>query len=354
MARHKACNMVHRLARPRFRHSSAGHGPARAAQDPHPPGTMKHFPVAARLVACLLAASCDVPRTEPGDPPADPAPPAATIPAMAVTIDDLPWIGALRPGESRAEALQRMIDALVSRDVPAMAFPNCGRVGAGAPTLRQWLEAGLELGNHTAAHLDLNRAPLQQWLRDVRTCHDMLQGLTGADTLWFRYPFLHQGPDAPRQQAALDLLAELGSPIAHVTIDNSDWILAVAYGEAVRAGDEDRAAAVADAFIDHILRATGHYQQVAQRKVGRDVPHVLLLHANLLVADQMGRLLDELGARGFRFISVSEAHRDPVYALPDEYTGSDGLSWLYRMQPATPEDKAWDDAEAARLRGRWR
>jgi peptidoglycan/xylan/chitin deacetylase (PgdA/CDA1 family) len=305
------------------------------------------------LVACLTA-SCDVPRADPGDPPADTAAPAAATPAMAITIDDLPWIGALRPGESRSDALQRMIDGFVSRNVPAMAFPNCDRVGAGAPSMRQWLDAGLELGNHTAAHLDLNSAPLQQWLRDVRSCHAMVQSHTDADTVWFRYPFLHQGRNAQRQQAALDLLAELRSPIAHVTIDNSDWILAVAYGDAVTRGDSVRAAAIGDAFVEHILQATAHYQQVAQRKLGRDVPHVLLLHANLLVADHVGRLLDELEARGFRFISVAAAHEDPAYALPDEYTGGDGLSWLYRMRPATPEDKAWDDAEAARLRAQWR
>jgi peptidoglycan/xylan/chitin deacetylase (PgdA/CDA1 family) len=275
-------------------------------------------------------------------------------PAMAVTVDDLPWVGALRPGETREQALRRMIDAFVARGVPAMAFPNCDRVGPTAPLPRIWFEAGLELGNHTAAHLDLNRAPLAQWLRDVESCHEMIRQITGSDTVWFRYPFLHQGPTPERQRAALDVLEELGSPIAHVTIDNSDWILAVAYGEAVVAGDSARAAAVADAFVDHILRATEHYQQVARRKLGRDVPHVLLLHANLMVADHVGTLLDRLAERGFRFVTVAAAQRDPAYALPDEYTGADGLSWLYRMAPATPEDKAWDDAEAARLRAEYR
>jgi peptidoglycan-N-acetylglucosamine deacetylase len=347
-----------------------GRPPIRAPQGaqygiPTPPGPyghdtrtrtrpMDHARTAACLIACLAALSCDVPRVDPGGAPDASTPSSVATPALAVTIDDLPWIGALRPGESRGVALQRMIDALVARDVPAMAFPNCDRAGAGAPLLRQWLDAGLDLGNHTAAHLDLNRAPLQQWLRDARTCHDMIRELTGSDTIWFRYPFLHQGPDPERQQAVLGLLAELRSPIAHVTIDNSDWILAVAYGEAVTRRDSVRAAAIADAFVEHVLRATGHYQQVAHRKIGRDVRHVLLLHANLLVADNIGRLLDALAARGFRFISVAEAHRDSIYDLPDEYTGMAGLSWLYRMRPATPEEKAWDDAEAARLRARWR
>lgn len=274
---------------------------------------------------------------------------------MAVTIDDLPWVGAVAPGESAGDALGRMIDALVRRGVPATAFANCERAGAGAPRFRQWLDAGLDLGNHSAAHLDLNTAPLDRWLRDVRTCHAFIAELTGDTTTWFRYPFLHQGPDAERQQAALALLEEIGSPVAHVTIDNSDWILAVAYGAAVRAGDHARAQAIGEAFVDHVIRATLHYQQVARERVGRDVLHVLLLHANLLVADHVGSLLDRLAAEhGFRFISVAEAHRDPVYDLTDAYTGGDGLSWLYRFEPAAPELAAWDDEEARRLREQWR
>lgn len=313
------------------------------------------------LLAPMFWVACDAgPAHQPAHEPApdtashavEDAPPH--LPAMAVTIDDLPWIGAVRPGETQGDALQRLVHALVARNVPAMAFPNCQRLGVGAPSVRRWLDAGMEVGNHTAAHLDLNRAPLQQWLRDVSSCHDMIRDLSGADTVWFRFPFLHQGPTAERQDAALALLHELNSPIAHVTIDTSDWILAVAYGEAVRAGRTARADSIGDAFIDHVLRATEHYQDVARRKLDRDVPHVLLLHANLLVADHLGTLLDSLSQRGFAFVSVADAHQDPAYHLPDDYTGSDGLSWLYRMRPATPDNKAWDDAEAARLRARWR
>jgi peptidoglycan-N-acetylglucosamine deacetylase len=274
---------------------------------------------------------------------------------MAITIDDLPWIGAVRAGGSSAHALQRMIDQLVARDVPAMAFANCERAGSGAPLFRMWADAGLELGNHSAAHLDLNTAPLDRWLNDVSSCHAFIQELTGAEVVWFRYPFLHQGPTPHRQSAALSLLHDLDSPIAHVSIDNSDYILAVAYGQAVRAGDDARAREIGQAFIEHILAATAHYRDVARERVGRDVAHVLLLHANLLVADHIGALLDRLrDEQGFRFVSVEEAHRDPVYRRPDGYTSERGLSWLYRFEPPAPGLAEWDDEEASRLRREWR
>src|SRR5690606_27696414 len=40
----------------------------------------------------------------------------------------------------------------------------------------------------------------------------------------------------------------------------------------------------------------------------------------------------------------------PAYRRADGYAGSKGLSWLYRMKPATPEDAARDDMEAAHIR----
>jgi peptidoglycan-N-acetylglucosamine deacetylase len=313
-------------------------------------------PGALAVCAAVALAACE-PAPRPAPPAESPEPVAEappTPPALALTIDDLPWIGPVRPGATRADALERLIADVVARDVPALGFANCDRAAPGAPLLRRWLDAGLELGNHSAAHLDLNRAPLAQWLADVRRCDAFLRTLTGAERLWFRYPFLHQGPTPERQAAALALLEELDAPVAHVTINTADWLLAVAFSRAVAAGDEGRAAAVADAFVDHVLRTTAHYQQVARDRMGRDVAHVLLLHANLLVAEHVGTLLDRLRAQGFRFVTLEAAQRDPVYAAPDDYTGGAGLSWLYRMAPAMPELQAWDDAEARRLRLRWR
>ncbi|HEX2167499.1 MAG TPA: polysaccharide deacetylase family protein [Longimicrobiales bacterium] len=311
------------------------------------------------LAACV--ASCDAapPGEMPGRPdaasPASRRDSAQAMPAMAVTIDDLPWVGAIAPGSSRADALRSLADTLTSRGVPAIGFANCDRAGAGARELRTWVDAGLQLGNHTAAHMDLNDAPLEQWLSGVRTCHDMVRDINGGDTVWFRYPYLHQGPTAERKDAALATLEQLESPIAHVTIDNSDWILAVSYGEAVVRGDSSRAAAIGEAFVDHIIRATQHYQQVARQKAGRDVPHVLLLHASQLVTDNIGTLLDRLREEhGFRFVGTAEAQSDSVYDRSDEYIGENGLSFLYRMEPASPEMVEWDDAEASRLRAEWR
>ena len=41
-------------------------------------------------------------------------------------------------------------------------------------------------------------------------------------------------------------------------------------------------------------------------------------------------MLSKLESRGYEFISLAEALRDPAYATPDDYDGSAGISWLHR------------------------
>src|SRR5688572_29174556 len=90
--------------------------------------------------------------------------------AVAVTFDDLPATsaGAMVDDGGNLEELTRQLLNAVSRfHIPAVGFVNEGKLfvgGAGADAiegrtrlLQMWLDAGLELGNHTYSHPDLNK-----------------------------------------------------------------------------------------------------------------------------------------------------------------------------------------------------
>jgi peptidoglycan/xylan/chitin deacetylase (PgdA/CDA1 family) len=270
-------------------------------------------------------------------------------PRIAITIDDLPWNGPA-PAEGREAATDRLLQALAGRGIVVTGFVRCAGTGREGEILRIWLDHGMALGNHSESHRDLNSASLDLWLEDVRTCDLRLRDVVGEPVRYFRYPMLHQGPTPERREAALELLRELDYEIAHVSVDNSEYLFSRPYEAAVSTGDTVEARRIGRRLVEHIVRAVRHAQDVARRKVGRDVDHILLLHATLLVSDQMGALLDALAAEGFRFVSLEEALRDPIYQRRDGYVGRSGLSWLYRMEPASPDDANWDDAEAARIR----
>jgi peptidoglycan/xylan/chitin deacetylase (PgdA/CDA1 family) len=279
---------------------------------------------------------------------------AAADRRIAVTIDDLPWNGSTSPGESVTEATRRLLSTLVSRNVPAVGFVNCARTSADDPLLREWRRAGMELGNHGSHHLNLDAVDAAAWVEDARSCHRILASAIGGAVRFFRFPYLHQGATEARRATAAEGLRDMGYATAHVTIDNSEWILADAYGRALTRGDSDRRAAIAAAYVEHLSAALEHFTAVARSVAGRDVAHVLLLHANALAADHLGRVLDDFRAGGVAFVSLSEVLADPIYGQRDRYVGPKGLSWLYRVDPdGTWAAQMWDGEQAARIEQRF-
>ena len=64
--------------------------------------------------------------------------------------------------------------------------------------------------------------------------------------------------------------------------------------------------------------------------MNRPIPQILLIHANSINADFLGKLLSELKNRGYSFITLDEALKDNAYKSTDKYTGKGGISWLHR------------------------
>ncbi len=269
---------------------------------------------------------------------------------LAVTVDDVPWTGGATPDSTVLAGTHRLLLALESRGVPATGRVVCDRIAAHPQATRRWIEGGHILGSHTAGHLDIDRAPASAWDDGVRRCDAALRALLGDAPRFFRFPFLHEGATPERRARGAALLAELGYRNAHVSVDNSEWIVAGAYASAAARGDRPRLASLGAVYVEHLRAAAARAREVARARFGREVRQVLLLHANLLNADHVGALLDSLRADGARFVSLEHALADPVYALPDGYVGPMGLSWLYRAAPARPDLARWDEEAEAQVR----
>jgi hypothetical protein len=84
---------------------------------------------------------------------------------VAVTIDDLPTISVLGNDlEAAQHTTTALLAALARNQVPAIGFVNEGKLRTDGQVdprrvalLRQWLDTGLELGNHTFSHVDFIR-----------------------------------------------------------------------------------------------------------------------------------------------------------------------------------------------------
>lgn len=279
---------------------------------------------------------------------------ASTRPArIAITIDDLPWIGAVTPGETKLAATQRLLAHLRDRRIAATGFVVCGHAtGAGASIVRGWQQAGMTLGNHTQWHRSVDEVPSDKWQRDLAACHDRLVGWDVGER-FFRFPYLQQGATDQRRAHAKAALASLGYAHAPVTVNVFDWHFAAGYGAAVKRGDLQRAQQIAEGYVQFAVEATQRARETATRKVGRDVAHILLLHANLLAADHLGALLDALVGIDFAFVPLAEALKDPVYGLEDAYLGGEGFNWLYHVPPLDEDDMAWARVQSKRIQARF-
>ena len=261
---------------------------------------------------------------------------------MVITVDDLPAVSVLPLSPSQRDAItSRLLRAFEDHRVPAIGFVNENKVydstGAVDPArvglLRRWLAAGLELGNHTWSHPNLDRTPLPAYeadiLRGERIIRPMLQA-RGDSLRYFRHPFLNTGRSLAVRDSLLRFLAAHGYQVAPVTLDNGDYLFAAAYDRLRSVADSAGARRVRAEYLDYLERVVGYYEGQAGAIVGRPFPQILLLHANRLNADTFDQLALLLERRGYRFIPLNRALGDPAYRLPDRYDGPAGISWLHR------------------------
>jgi peptidoglycan/xylan/chitin deacetylase (PgdA/CDA1 family) len=263
--------------------------------------------------------------------------PAAPPPQkeMAITFDDLPLNGP----RIDLKRLQTMTDKLLSgikkHQIPVVGFVNesllyvPGETDARIAILKAWVDAGVELGNHTFSHLGFKNASLAEYeddfIRDEPITR-MLMKQKGQKMRFFRHPFLQMGTTLELEKSFESFIAERGYRIAPVTIDTMDWMILAAYSKARAAGDAPIMKQVADEYLKFAGQKFDFCEKVANELFGHPIKHILLLHANELNADNFDALVKVMTDRGYRFITLEEALKDPVYQYPDKYIATS--DWL--------------------------
>ena len=257
---------------------------------------------------------------------------------VAVTVDDLPMAGTPTLAEAQA-ATQAILAALRAHGAPAIGFVNedkllvPGEVDARISILEAWVDAGMELGNHNFGHVGFQKTPLDQYEEAVLKGEVVTRWLLaqrGRVPRFYRHPYTQTGPTAFDKTAFESFLREHGYTVAPFTIEYDDFIFAAVYEAAIRRGEDDEVSRTRDAYVAHLDAAVDAFESMAEDLFGRAIPHVLLLHANLLNGDALDAILAVLERRGFRFVTLEEALRDPAYESPDGYIGPHGPSWLRR------------------------
>jgi peptidoglycan/xylan/chitin deacetylase (PgdA/CDA1 family) len=288
----------------------------------------------------------------------------STVRSVAVTVDDLPGaapgtdhdIGNLRDLERVNRAIPGILHA---HAVPAIGFVNewklqiSGERDARAALLQMWIDAAMDLGNHTYTHPDFDKVTLAQYEDETIRGEVVTRALlaaAGRQERYFRHPFLNTGPTLELKVAFESFLSERGYRIAPVTVAVDDYEFNDILGEALDKKDKKLAEKTKAAYLDYVDIVFDFFEDASRKLFGREIPQVLLIHDNEINTQCLDALLKKLERRGYHFVSLDQAMTDPAYLTPDQFVGLTGISWIDRWKVAlgqkpdyenNPEPPAW-------------
>lgn len=241
---------------------------------------------------------------------------------LAITIDDLPFVGNARTkGDLNREhdRFLKLLQALVDRKVPATGFIIAGSIGKGQwELLEEFRESGFELGNHTYSHPSLNSMATEKYIDNVNRADTILQPIMTTPK-YFRYPYLAESKGEKRTKVH-QYLAEHQYTIAPVTIDSKDYnfnaqLLAIPWQRRAQSLGQFK-----KRYLDYIWSQT---LKAEARSHGKG-KQILLVHANLLNSHFLGDVIDMYQKNGYKIISLSEALKGPAPGLESMEQGAVG------------------------------
>ncbi len=196
---------------------------------------------------------------------------------LALTFDDGPdpdWTA-------------KILDVLKQKNVRASFFVIGENVEAHPDLLKRILAEGHDVGNHTYTHPNLGELPDALVTLEINATQRLVEGLTGRSMRLFRAPYLGDAePTTADETVPIAIAQSMGYYTVGLQVDPNDW---------------QRPSA--DEILNRVIaQATDPNPDIRG--------HVILLHdsggdrSQTLAA--LPRIIDEMRARGFDFVPVSE------------------------------------------------
>ncbi|MEQ8881900.1 MAG: polysaccharide deacetylase family protein, partial [Cyclobacteriaceae bacterium] len=252
--------------------------------------------------------------------------------------------------DHRVQITSGIIEAFKTFAVPAIGYVNETKLyqkgkldSLEVDLLEMWLSNGLELGNHTYAHLNFHEVAFEEFtsniLKGERVSKPLAEKYQSAYK-YFRHPYLRIGLRQSQVDSLQSFLATHGYIESPVTIDNDDYLFAVAYARAYKKNDRELMERISKDYIDYMEEKLVYFENQSIRLFGRPMDQTLLIHANYLNAKHLKDLLKVYQDQGYAFVSQSEVLKDETYQHPVTKHGDWGISWIARW--AISEGKSGD------------
>jgi peptidoglycan/xylan/chitin deacetylase (PgdA/CDA1 family) len=184
----------------------------------------------------------------------------------------------------------------------------------GLAVLKAWRAAGEPLGSHTFSHPSLNDLTPAQFEAEIAGNEPILSTLmAGEDWHWFRYPFLWEGDTLEKRRAIRAYLKQNGYQVAQVSMDFEDYLWNAPYARCVAKHDDKAIESLRASYLATASQYIDVYRDLTHTLYGRDISYVLLLHVGAFDAKMLPELIALFRSRGFTFLTLPEAMKDPAY-----------------------------------------
>ena len=243
---------------------------------------------------------------------------------ICITVDDLPVATTIfKDNETGKYITNKLLSTFKKYKVVALGSVNSGKMVIDGKLdtirlsfLKQWLDSGMMLANHTYSHKDYNKINFDEFRKDIEDGELYLKELLkskGQELKYFRHPFLYRGYTKEKADTLQKFLDSIGYTVAPVTIDNADYLFAFAYENAKSHKNELLCKKIGDDYIEYMDSVLKYYEVQSVKLLGYNPEHILLCHASILNADYMDRLLEMYVKNGYKFITIEEALKDSCY-----------------------------------------
>jgi hypothetical protein len=158
------------------------------------------------------------------------------------------------------------------------------------------------------------------------------------------------GPTKAKADSLDTFLREHHYTTAPVTIDNEDYLFALAYHRANEKKDTVLMRQIGHDFLVYMEAKVKYYERQSVALFGREIPQILLLHASLLNSAYVNALALMFSKNGYSFVTIDKALEDPAYRSEITVYGKWGISWIdkwalsqgkkgdfFKGDPETPE-----------------
>lgn len=244
--------------------------------------------------------------------------PSPGLKQIALTYDDAPLgDGPRYIGAERTDALIRQLDEAESGPVAIFVTTKGFELQQGSERIAAYADAGHYIANHSDQHMWGSRTPTGDYIADIDRAETKLAMFDNRRP-WFRFPFLDEGgqgdanKSGEKRDAYRTALAERGLISGYVTVDTYDWHLDSLWSQAVRDGRSIDMDALSKVYVDMVVDAANHYDQLSQRVLDRRPIQVLLLHENDLAATFTVDMIEALRADGWKIADPDLAFADPI------------------------------------------